>query len=191
MLQRIRRVDGRRPDDITAFKRTIALSGLSRLLQSRLGLWGKAVAAATDCASFASACCKRLWYSSKDSPYFCIMTKKVQDHHDILKIFHKNRPRSSTRAGGWAGGCQRCCSLLLCRPLIISRRRGGGGRSYTDFEARPQREPKASPNVRALGPLNSTSPQPDQQDTGPFRGPSALTFGLAFGSRCGRASKSV
>ena len=129
-------VDGCRPDDITAFKRTIALSGLSRLLQSRLGQWGKAVAAATDCASFASACCKKrlFWYSSKDSPNpTCIMTQKVQDHHDILKIFHKNRPRSSTRAGGWAGACQRCCSLLLCRPLIISRRRAGEGEDPTQI----------------------------------------------------------
>jgi hypothetical protein len=122
--------DGCGPDDMTAFKRTIALSGLSRLLQSRLGEWGEAAAAATDCASFASACCcKRLWYCSEDSPN-CIMTNQVQEHHDSSMIFYQKQERlpPSTRAGGWGGDCE-----LLRRP--VSRRRGAcGGRRCITFQ---------------------------------------------------------
>ena len=121
---RARRIDGCRPDDITAFKRTMALSGLSRLLQSRLGERGEAAAAAKDCASFASACCssKRLWYcSSGDSPN-CIMTKKVQEHHDLLKNTYENQeqPSSSCRQlGRWL--------RALLQPLRPPPSSAGGG----------------------------------------------------------------
>ena len=124
---------------MTAFKQVIAFSGLSRLLQSRLGEWGEAAAAAKDCASFASACCskrcsKRLWYCSKDSPN-CVMTKKVQEHRDVLKNAYENQeqPPSSTRAGSWAGGCERCCSRCAPPPHQQAAAWGSQGRKMICF----------------------------------------------------------
>ena len=122
---RARRIDGCRPDDITAFKRTMALSGLSRLLQSRLGERGEAAAAAKDCASFASACCsERLWCCSGVSkdPCNACMTKKVQEHHDLLKNTYENQeqPSSSCRQlGRWL--------RALLQPLRPPPSSAGGG----------------------------------------------------------------
>jgi hypothetical protein len=96
---------------MTAFKQVIAFSGLSRLLQSRLGEWGEAAAAATDCATFAFAAfaaANIVCAAPKADPdrKLSIATKRRQKQHEHLKDAHKNQeqPRSSTREG--------CCGLL-------------------------------------------------------------------------------
>ena len=121
---RARRIDGCRPDDITAFKRTMALSGLSRLLQSRLGEWGEAAAAATDCATFAFAAAHIVCATA--DPKLNIATKRRQKQHEHLKDAHKKSGAPSfvyTRRLLWV-----VVSAAAATAPPISGRRGALGR---------------------------------------------------------------
>jgi hypothetical protein len=104
---------------MTAFKQVIAFSGLSRLLQSRLGEWGEAAAAATDCATFAFAAAHIVCATA--DPKLNIATKRRQKQHEHLKDAHKKSGAPSfvyTRRLLWVV----VSAAAAAAPLISGRR---------------------------------------------------------------------